>query len=152
MLSNYSWKEYAAVMGILLFIYYLVIGYLYYWKDIKILIGSRSGSLNRTVSATSEQVSTDITEVSNLYNEQAIEELERIVLDIKKNILVRAGISAGKEALLSHLKERLANYDGLRQPAYRDAINKFLIENSRELCGVTFHGQELNAAWESISH
>ena len=82
--------------------------------------------------------------------EHTFEELEGIVTDIRHSILEVAGKKVSKEELLNQLKLRLAFYGGLRLPAFRIALNNFIIQYAESICGVVFSEDELNAAWETL--
>jgi len=56
----------------------------------------------------------------------------------------------GKDDLLYLLQQRLANYAGLQKPAYRVAINNYIMTNAKEICGVVFNEYELNSAWDRL--
>lgn len=73
-----------------------------------------------------------------------------MVLDLRSGILEKAGKDVGKAALLTQLQLRLTNYGGLRHPAYRAAVNNFIIRDAAECCGVDFSEEELNRAWEAL--
>lgn len=145
MLSSFTWKDFIIAMAIIWVIYYLVIGFLYYRKELHRLFNRAKGDEEIDEYAGQEEM--PITEVGNPYEEDSLEELERTVTDIKNDILVKAGFNTTKEALLTQVKERLASYGGLRQPAYQDAISEFLMDQAKELCGVAFKEGELSAAW-----
>ncbi len=84
------------------------------------------------------------------HNIHSFDELERLVTEIRHSILDKAGKNISKEALLAQLSERLNNYGGLRQPAYRVALTNFIIEQSENICGVSFSEEELEEAWEKL--
>ncbi len=150
MLSNLTWKDYAELLITLTVIYYLIIGFIYYRKDLGRLASARLSAKNRASNAENKEPAGEVTEIANPYYTPTIDELEELLSDIKTNILERAGISAGKAALLTELKARLANYDGLRQPAYQDALNGYITQHAKELCGVTFSEDELKEEWKKL--
>lgn len=78
------------------------------------------------------------------------DELEAVVADLKRSVLEQAGKETSKNQLLVQLKQRLANYTGLRQPAFRTALNHFIMQNAKEICGVDFTEKELDAAWREL--
>lgn len=146
MLSNLSWKDYIEFAVVLTVIYYLIIGLIYYRRGLSGL----ASKWQAKKPAVEEEPAKEVTEISNPYYTPTLDELEGLLSDIKTNILERAGISAGKTALLTELKARLANYDWLRQPAYQDALNQFIAEQAKELCGVTFSVDELEEEWKKL--
>ncbi len=136
MLSNVSWGQYLVVVGILLVIYYFFIGIRYYKEDIKSLI---SGKLLKKDKADNN-------------TDPSFDELETVVNDLRYAVLERAGKQANQTELLEQLKQRLAKYAGLQKPAYRVAINNYIITNAKDMCEVMFSEDELNRAWESLPH
>lgn len=136
--NGISWGAYLLAAGTLTAGYYLVIGALYYRKEISTLLsgkGKPSGSM-------------DEKEADG--GDGSFEQLEAVVLDLRSNILEEAGNNVGKADLLVRLQLRLTNYDGLRHPAYRAAVNNFIIRDAAECCGVDFSEEELNRAWEAL--
>lgn len=145
MLGKVSWGEFGAVMVILLVLYYLVIGAKYYREEIKKLLG---GGFPKRVTA--EKETGGETSTADYGGADSIDELEAVVNDIRYAILDRAGKGASKPELLRQLKARLENYTGLRKPAFRVAINNYIIQHAEEICGVVFSEGELNGAWDSL--
>lgn len=143
MLDNYSWSDYITAMAILIAGYYLVIGAIYYRTEVRDLL---SGKIKFNRKKIAEHPSTAD---EGEYDEE-FERLEAVVGDLKRSVLEQAGKEATKDQLLSQLKKRLANYDGLRRPAYRVAVNNAIIQNSKEICGVVFSEEELDAAWGTL--
>jgi hypothetical protein len=141
MLSKFTWSDYVAVVAILGGAYYLIIAIRYYRKE---MTGILSGKLKFK-----QKISDGYTAPGEL-EEADFDELEAVVVDLKRSVLEQAGTSATKEQLLLQLKQRLANYDGLRQPAYRVAVNHYIMQHAQEICGVAFSEGELDAAWKTL--
>lgn len=135
MLEGITWKTYLIYMIILLVVYYLIIGILYYRGGIIDLIKGR-GRVTKEPEVRSARASFD--------------ELEEVVEDIRANILLKAGDMVGKEELLGQLANRLTNYHGLREPAFRIALNHFIVEHAESICGVTFEEDELDERWATL--
>ncbi|XHR94301.1 hypothetical protein ACFJIV_29110 [Mucilaginibacter sp. UC70_90] len=148
MFKSISWKEYAEVLAAAVIVWYIVIGFLYFRKDaIELLRKGRlpkQGNLPGNPAAKEEEDNEDESE------EHSFQELEGIVTDIRHSILEEAGTSVSKEALLAQLQTRLAYYGGLRQPAFRTAINNFIVQQAEEINGHSFSDEELDAAWEAV--
>jgi len=148
MLKGITWGQFLiAVVAVILF-WYAVIAVVYYRKEIKAIF---KGKLKLPVK-TEKTAEADPHESEEPYTDpgEAFDELESIAEDIKISILEKAGKEASKEELLGKLKERLANYGGLRQPAFRMAMNNFIIQHCEDICGVAISEQELNEAWEAL--
>lgn len=144
MLKMVSWGQYAEISAVLLGGYYLVIGWIFYRTPIRNLLSGNIKIRNK------EEVSEESYAIDNDEEDRAFEELEAMVADLKRSVLDQAGHGAGKDQLLIQLKSRLANYDGLRRPAFQIAINDFIISNAKETCGVVFSEEELDAAWATL--
>ena len=134
MFSNMSWGEYFTATVIILAIYYLSVSILFYHREIVgLLRGKGQAVLKHAVNK----------------QEENIDELERTVHDIN-GILEKAGKETGKSELLTQLKERLASFAGLRQPAYRVAITNYIIRYTKTFCGVAFSEDELEEEWKTL--
>ena len=143
MLSNVTWSEYLGVVVTILIFYYLFIAFKYYREDLKALWSGKLSWGNYFKSkqrgATEDQT-----------NSTLFEELEDVVNDLKYAVLDKAGSQVSKPDLLDQLQQRLANYHGLGKPAYRVAINNFIIKHAQETCGVVYSEEELNSAWDAL--
>lgn len=138
--NGISWGNFLLAAGTLTAAYYVAIGALYYRKEISTLLSGNGRPPNGM-----DQQEAD-------GGEGSFEQLEAVVLDLRSNILEEAGNTVSKNDLLTRLQLRLTNYDGLRHPAYRAAVNNFIIRDAADLCGVDFSEEELNRAWEALSH
>jgi hypothetical protein len=142
MLSYVSWKDYLLAMVILLAVYYVCLGLKYYRDEIKALL--RKFPKRFTTGDESQQPNL------NAANDAEMDELEFIINDLRYAIFERAGKHIGKSELFELLKERLADYNGLYKPAFRVALNNFIIQHAKEICGVTYNEDELNSAWDKL--
>jgi len=83
MLSNVSWSEFGAVLGVLLVLYYLFVGAKYYHKDIKdVLAGKAFKKKESTPKNFPERFMNDTPPADN-----SIDELETIVNDLRYAVL-----------------------------------------------------------------
>jgi len=144
MLSNVSWSEYLAAVVILLVLYYVIIGLKYYRKEITSLLSGKLPNKDNTSKNVLKSPE------GRQQDAPSFDELEAVVNDLRYSILDKAGNPAIKAELLGQLKQRLASYAGLRRPAYRVAINNYIITHAKEICGVVFSESELEAAWEAL--
>ena len=140
MLSNVSWSEYLVGLVVLLSFYYLFLGATYFRENIKKVLSGKLPGKNNAEPGESKVVT----------NVSTIEDLEALTDDLRYAILERAGKQAGKAELLTQLSEYLANYTGLRQPAFRFALTNYIIVHAKEICGVVFSEEELNRAWDTL--
>ena len=136
--NGISWGAFLLAAGTLAAGYYLVIGALYYRNEISTLLSGKG------------RPSGEMDDKERDGGDGSFEQLEAVVLDLRSNILEEAGKEVGKADLLIRLQLRLTNYDGLRHPAYRAAVNNFIIRDAAECCGVDFSEEELNRAWDAL--
>jgi hypothetical protein len=137
-----NWGEYFISLAIILAIYYILLVAFCYRKEITRLLkgGTRQQKKN--------QIEND-----------DIADLEQVVHEVN-GILVAAGKEADKSELLVQLKERLANFAGLRQsadakawadrPAYRVVLTNYIIRYAKTFCGVAFSEQELEQLFTPV--
>jgi len=146
MLSKVSWGDYTVIMGILVVSYYFYIGIRYYKKEISSLLNGKLQKKDKTI----QKEKPKNTFKDSALSEAAFDELETVVNDLRFAVLEKAGKQVTKQELSDLLKRRLADYKGLKKPAFRVAINNYIITNSKEICGVVFSENDLNAVWDSL--
>jgi hypothetical protein len=129
MLQGISWSTYLESAAILTAIYYTGVAFLYYRSEIKALLQPKAKTAPHADTANSD-------------NTAAFENLESLVHEID-SILEQAGNQATKDQLLPQLKAKLANYGGLRQPAYRAAVFNHIIKQAEEISGVRLSAGDL---------
>lgn len=142
MLSRFTWSDYLSAVAVLVIIYYLVITALYYRSEIKNILSGKFKPGTKKLS--------DDNTASDGMDEADFDKLEAVVADLKRSTLQQAGTNTNKDQLLLQLKQRFANYDGLRRPAFRVAVNHYIIKHAKEICGVAFSEEELDAAWKTL--
>jgi hypothetical protein len=145
MLSNVSWSEFVIAVVALLIIYYLVIGIGYLRGDAAALL-SKLQKKNDPAEGRPEIRSDTFTGGS-----EGLAELEDIVADLKYSVLEKAGRNPNKEELLTGIVKRLRHYSGLGKPAYRVALNNYIIWHTNDLCGITLTDEELHDRWNALS-
>ena len=139
MLSKVSWSQYLICIGIVLFVYYVFVILVYYRKE---LSGTLSSKFKKSNQLAEEGLA------GEAYPEdQSFDELEMVVNDLRYAILDPAGKNANKQEVLVQLKNRLADYEGMGRPAFRVSINNYIIQHAKEICGVVFSEEELEAEW-----
>lgn len=157
-----SWGNYLTGVLIVTAGYYLFIGYKFYRSEItgffsaRATFGqarpnrSRSAESSESITTKGKSVNEDFDQPETLTPMQGLyDDLEEVVEDLRTAILENAGTN--KPALLAVLASRLENYDGLRRPAFRVAVNHYIIRQSQETCGINFTESELDAAWEELA-
>lgn len=133
MLEAITWKTYLAAVAAAGGIYYLSIGLIYSRAKIRRIIQGEA------------------IEESEELVVGGFEELDELTEKIRHSILEEAGNGASKAELLVQFREQLADYGGLRQPAFRVALTNFLIQKSESICGVSFTTEELNQEWDKLT-
>ena len=146
MLSRVSWGEFFGAVVVLLVIYYSFIGIKFYKEELKSLFNGKLTKKNKN--AVQEKPTNRFKDAA--ITEAAFEELETVVNDLRRAVLDKAGRQVTKQQLLALLQRRLADYTGLQKPAFRVAVNNYIITNAKEICGVVFSVEELNAAWDAL--
>jgi hypothetical protein len=139
MLNDVTWSEYIIGVLVLLFVFYLFVILKFYRKELKDFL---SGKLKRPAEPGNEEQSVEAFE-----DDGSFEVLEQVVNELRQDILEKAGTTADREVLLSQMKTRLMRYDGMYRPAYRVAVNDYIMQHAEEICGVVFSEEELEAEW-----
>lgn len=136
MLSKITWGEYLSTVIILISIYYLAVGLRFYLPQIKKILSGRK----------------EIRSNDAIYNDSdaMLNELEDVTRDLRYAVLERLSRPVNKEQLLELLQRRLAGYSGLSKPAFRVALNNYIMLHAKEICDVIVNDQELNARWNEV--
>lgn len=127
---------YLAGAGVLLGLYYLAMVLWLYRHRIKEWATPRTGAPLKAGEEAGDFLSYDA--------------LTLVATEIRHGILMEAGNQASKQELLTRLRAVLVHHGGLRTPASRGALNQFIVQQARALCGVTFSEEELEREWESL--
>ena len=140
MLSNITWTQFLVVLIGVLVLYYVAY-----------FIRFRFNGMLEKLNQKSEAYELDIYEKNEQDEEtRKLDELEILINQIKTDILDKAGKSATKDQLLAALPESVAGYDGLHQPAYRYALNNYINQQAKQLCGVVIEEEELEELWNNL--
>ncbi len=129
MLQGISWSAYLEAAVIVTAIYYTGVAAVFYRTEIKTLLQPKAKATGHIGADDSDKTA-------------AFENLESLVHEID-SILEQAGNQATKDQLLPQLKAKLANYGGLRQPAYQAAVFNHIIKQTEEISGVRISAEEL---------
>jgi hypothetical protein len=131
-----------AVIVILAIFYYLFIGLKYFREEIKAFFNGKLTKDGQKAKATLAN--------AEITNDPSFDEMQLVAKDLRYSVMDRLGKQTDKSQLLLLLQSRLAKYEGLNRPAYRVAINNSIILDAKEICGVAFSDDELNAAWDAL--
>jgi hypothetical protein len=151
-----SWGNYITGVLIVTAGYYLFIGYKFYRQEItgffsgRVTIG-RAGKPSQNLPTKEKDFDKDTDQPEMVAPMQGLyDDLEEVVEDLRTVILENVG-NTSKPILLALLAGRLENYAGLRRPAFRVAVNHYIIRQCQESCGIIFTEAELDAAWEELA-
>ncbi len=140
MLSNITWTQFLVVLIGVLVLYYIIY-----------FIRFRFNGMMEKLNKNSEAYELDLLEGREQDEEtRMLDELEIIINRIKTDVLDQAGKSATKDQLFAALPETVAGYDGLHQPAYRYALNNYIIQQANQQCGVIIDEEELEELWQNL--
>lgn len=143
MLEAITWNHFFSTLALGLIAYYIGIAILYYPQEIRSLISTKTMRLN--LISQSEKVQPQLqTESDEL---DPFEELEITVAELK-GILGKAGNMTDHHQLYNQLGQILSNHPGLREPAFRVAIDNFLREHIPKFTPCHFTEAELKAIWK----
>lgn len=147
MLNNVSWGQYFSGVILILVLYYLIITLIFYRDEIQSFLQPKISGTDA-----GQQKNHNADQTTNALSvpeaEQAADGLQVVVSDLRG--ILEAGKEASKEQLLEQLSQRLANYAGLRLPAFRAALSKFIIQHAESICGVILSEEELEEAWAGL--
>ena len=154
MLKNISWNDYTIAIVLLLVIYFVLVGLLYFSEDIKkLLSGKRKPTFraavphdNRTsVSGTKEireetgfSTATDdeFTEV-----EQLIERLKAVISDACHRKLI-------PQEFKQYLSMVLKEYPSVRYSPIRSSINELIVSECQKYGPAILHENEIEMLWK----
>lgn len=142
MLQQITWTQWIAVLLSITALYYLIYFVKFHWRQ-------WMEKLNKETEEYEVDLFPDKTDQKDNDNSD-LEELEAVVSSIKTDILVVAGEEATKEILLEKISSKVANYGGLRLPAYRYALNNFIIQHAKTISGVEIEEDELEDLWKNL--
>lgn len=142
-MDNYiTYKDLLLIAGVLLIIYVIIKFIRLHWVEFMEM-------LNREMEVYESDLLDD-QHASVDKEDDFLKTLEKLINDIRFNILVKAGKTATKEQLLDAFSEKVANYDGLHHPAFRYALNNYIIQHTENICGVKIEEGELETLWKGL--
>lgn len=143
MLEALTWNHYFSTLAFGLTGYYLGIAILYYPQEIRNLISGRTMGFNLF----SQSEKTHAHPPTESEEPEPFEELEITVAELK-GILGKAETMTDQHQLYELLGQVLSNHPGLREPAYRVAIENFLKQHIPQYSSYQFTDTELKAIWK----
>lgn len=134
MLSKISWGQFALAVVVILLLYYLFIGFSLYRQKLKDFL-QRKPTITHPPA-----VPVDIPGDLVL--------IERIINEVRYEILPKAGEHATKDKLLVIFKNYLSGFSGQNMPvAFRTAINQMLTKETAAACNVLIDPSEIATLW-----
>lgn len=138
MLENITWHQYLAAASATACVYYGYVFYKHYRKNFLHRFNREQEDSAFPISGADQGPSEE---------ESLLSDLEVLVNSIKISIFEKAGKQADKEELKEQILVLSASYRGLHKPAYRSALNNFIIRYGEEICAVDFSEEELEEMW-----
>ena len=146
MFSKISWHSFILTIVILLIVYYIIIGILYYRNDILRLLkeGFRIKAFQNPVADTRLSALTEKTVKGDpsLFNQ-----VHELMDELKNIFLEAASQNFHKEELLMALQSKLKNYRNLKTTPFQTAINNHISQTASSICNTTFEDSELRQLW-----
>ena len=142
MLQQITWTQFLVVLLTITVLYYIIYFIKFHWHRWMEKFHSKTEVYE-------SELFQDNTEKQD-NDSSELEELELLVNSIKQDILVEAGTDATKEFLLEKITAKVANYGGVRLPAYRYALKNFIIQHAKTLCGVEIEEEVLEDLWKNL--
>ena len=150
MLSKISWQQFAFAVIVLLFIYYLFIGLTLYRKQLPGLIERlRKGSPRTKSGITGTELHIAARPADNdVELPTDIVRVERIINEVRYEILPKAGSHATKEKLLIVFKNYLSGFSNDNLPIpFKTGINQLIVKEVATQCNVLLDPEEIAALW-----
>ncbi|MEP6684225.1 MAG: hypothetical protein ABJA35_13235 [Parafilimonas sp.] len=131
----------------LLIVYYAIISYLYYRKQV-LEIFTRSGmSANGTQR---NKLKTTINDQAQTTHD--LSEVHELMYNLQQSISNAQAMKLVKEELMMSLQITIKDFPTLFTSPYRQSINQFLRAEVQEKCAVFFDDQELNSLWAEANN
>ena len=136
MFSNYSWSEFFVSIGLMLFLYFIIIGYAYYKNDITHFLFANRNRLHEAME--SPAIKTDLVPI-----------VHELVGELGVIIRQASGNNPAIPELLFALKQCIKDFLILDPSAYKSKINLYIAEEL-EIRGI--HGigiEEIENLWKA---
>ncbi|WP_413670104.1 hypothetical protein ACEN9X_09285 [Mucilaginibacter sp. Mucisp86] len=143
MLSKISWGQFALAVVVVLLLYYLVIGISLYRDKIRELLQKRPAqprATDRETQPKPKQAEIDIPSDLVL--------IERMINEVRYEILPKAGEHATKDKLLIVFKNYLSGFSGQNLPTpFKTGINQLIAKEAASQCDVFIDPAEIAELW-----
>lgn len=142
-----SWSVYFTTIAIALIFYYMVIGYLYYRKEIitafnnNVQFNSVTGNpLKHIPGEVKENNQTDISANIPLQVQSFTDEVKACLQEAGSNDYT-------KEDILNLLQRLVLKYPFIKDSVYKLSLEQFIINECETHCAVSFSEEEVSVIW-----
>ena len=151
MLQDISWSNYLTAIATTIVVYYAVIAYLFYKKDIAALLPKTQinqqsfNHLNQWQKPTDDSdflPKESITQSDPDSIDQLLQSLVQILIQASKDNII-------KEELLFALQLEINRFDLLRQPQLKETAKSYIIQQSQTYCHFQLTEKEVENLWQS---
>jgi hypothetical protein len=151
MLENISWSHYIIAMGVLLVIWYLIIGCKFYNVELKQFIsGQPKMKIERFNNVLNDlsSLGIDAEEVEGLPTLDTLEDTKYLTVLLLQAIKESVEKSFSKEELQKFIKLLLSGVPFVKDSALRDSINRLLVFETQKYPQFVLSHNEVDALWE----
>ena len=140
MFTEISWNSYLTIVIVLLAVYYVFIGLLYYSSNIVGLLSGKKFTQRDTL--TSVVGMDTLTEKKNLFQtaHSLSDEIQAYLNEAGRN-------SLNKEDVVQSLKVMLAKYPVIKDLPFRDVIQNLIRTEAETYCFIHLSEEEINELW-----
>jgi len=157
MLNNISWATFFIAIGITATLYYLTIGLLFFRKELQNILSGKqaliiplTAKMKTTTKAVTDQRSNPqytTTDASTAQNMPDLDQLEKIINEIRYEVIPKAGDHPTKAKLAILFSNYLSGLNGNLPMTLKNNISALCIKEAAEQCNIVFEEQELQQLW-----
>jgi hypothetical protein len=156
MFNSISWGTFFTCMGVATLLYYLSISLLFFRQEIQdLLAGKKQLFITPPAKAPAPGIAgKELTPQTHSTAASAdarympdIDQLEKIINELRYEVIPKAGGHATKEKLAVLFHNYLSTLGGNMPVPFKNSINQLMIKEAAEQCGLSFQEQELQQLW-----
>lgn len=156
MLKSVTWGQFFALSGCLLAIYYLIIGSIYYRKEVKNLVKGKRLAVSpparqaaTAVDASASYAGIDDIEDSDSEQSQIYEQVNSLTDDLGD--LFNAAVAEGwdKEQTLALVGRKLANHQNLADTPFETSVNNYIVIQADKSGFTRVSAAQLRGLWKN---
>ncbi|HEX8331184.1 MAG TPA: hypothetical protein VF622_01110 [Segetibacter sp.] len=140
MINSISWASYGYALTISLFIYYLIIGFVYYKDDIRQLLSGRQSALQFTKGEYMPAPSAE-------GDKGLFSIVQNLADEIEAFFQEASGQNYGKGELLSSIRLLVSKYPVVASTSYETYINSIIKKNIQVYCSITIGDDDIKGVW-----